>query len=318
MAMAPGFSSTDVYSNPPPEVKRDVMTLLEAMKLKAQTLTRLYQNNSSRLRDLQMALETYVAAAEIVDQVRIGARLDQARLILANHASVVLHEAIEAAYQLYLHTGNEQYAALIFSFSQRSKAAALSLALMESNARRFAGVPDQILERERVLRADLAHWETKLEKASKSHSDSDPAVTPYEEKVFNLRSELRVLLQDIETRFPTYHKLIYNRNMPTVEQVQEKLNEDTAVLDYVLTDRMLLVSCLTRDHFDLAAVELDSTFVSTLSALVGSFRSVANQAAYRASAVELYRLLLRPLDHHPGWQATYLAIRGFACGARRW
>ena len=102
---------------------------------------------------------------EMVDQYRLDPSVRKSNVFIS-------HLTYEDAIKTCMGLRNESPMAFrdAFRYLQRSKAARLFAGLQESNARQFAGIPDELLYKEEQLRADI----TTLEKKAKTETGCWP------------------------------------------------------------------------------------------------------------------------------------------------
>ena len=120
-------------------------------------------------------------------------------------------KAVNLALKLYNQTGDSKYLESGFAFAERNKAGILAESIAEADARKFAGIPDSLLESEKNLRIDLAFFETKLQEAEELNDSA--AIAKNNDLLFDAQKKYDDLLINFEKNYPAYHQLKYPRQI---------------------------------------------------------------------------------------------------------
>jgi len=173
--------------------------LLESLHKKAKALTKRAAASSHAREDLQAALSTCQLAAQLIDQIRRGYKAEAAKFFLAEKTARVYEQAIQIAQALFLATRDPLYQEQAFMFAEKSRAGILLEALSEAEAKKFAGIPDSLLEKERQCRVDLAFYEKSwLGEEAKGKAADSAKVLWWQAKFFDLKRNYEALLARFE------------------------------------------------------------------------------------------------------------------------
>jgi tetratricopeptide (TPR) repeat protein/CHAT domain-containing protein len=254
--------------------------LLETLSAKADVLTRRSLTRGDPVPDLTRAVATYDLAAEHIERTRRGYQREDSKLFLAQEAAGVYHRAVRASLRLFRATGDSTALETAFRFGERSKAGVLLDALIEAEARQFAGIPDSLQARERALRRDLAFYERMLTQQAGAGEPADSArVGLWRAEAFSVREQLQTLRRSLERDHPAYHAMKYGAEVASVQDLQRNLlDADTALLSYSLGEDSLVVFSLTPDRLDARTLAHDPD----LAAHVQAFRDAVIQQDYDA------------------------------------
>ena len=165
IAITPGFTSEDQYSNPEPENAIDKIRLQDALKNKAEALYLLaqleekHENNKAYVQYLKIALATFDLSIKTIHLIRNGFQNQESRLFLAENEHPVYAGALEVAVRLYEKTGDRQYFDKGFEISERGRSADFQTMLRELQAKEFSGLPDSLLQKETELKGEIAAYE---------------------------------------------------------------------------------------------------------------------------------------------------------------
>lgn len=283
-----------------------MVTLFE----KAQTLVQLYEQKSKSepgLRPLASAFQTYQLIADVVERARLGYRSDQSKLLLGDKARRIFENAIAAALELHATTQDRAYLESAFAFSQESKAVVLADAVREARAKRFAGIPDSLLERERRLRTRLSYFDRKIQEAQQENEEA-AEWQAWRTKYFELQRDYEGLIGKFEAEYPRYYDLKYQPQMPSLSEIQAYLQEDHAtLLDYFLGDSTLYVFVIKENGLQVVESGRTAAIAEDVSRLR---RALANLEfeSYLTSAWRLYRQLVAPLAERGGLSQKLIFI----------
>ena len=252
MAVIENFEEKDIYTNPSLELLqpennqvRSRLTLLETLRLKAQCFQKLGPKEKGH-KNLQLALETYRLAAHLVDIIRVSYPTESAKLTLTESTASLYEGAIHTAFQLYQLTRHEKYLEDAFFFMEKNKAAILLEALQESEAKQFANIPDEILQKEKELKTQRAQLQQLELEGNMEHLPS------LRNEWVELNQEYEELLQDIEQHYPEYYQLKYNTKVAALKDIQEYLTHSNDVmLEYFVGDTTLYIFRITKEEVQL-------------------------------------------------------------------
>ncbi len=288
------FNDTNIYSNPP--LKNIVRNgeLLISLKLKAECLEKFYLLQPNNLTSLQKALETYELIIELTDKIRQNYKSEGSKLDLGSKTNRAYENAIRTSLALYNQTQNESYKIKAFTLAEKSKTAVLLEALSDLKAKSFASIPDSLLERENILRIDLAFYETQIQKEMAEHNDS-AKIQKLQNKVFGLKYDYESLIRNYETNYPEYHKLKYELKIVSIDEIQlHQLEKDQVVVEYFIGEDSIFIYAISTNRFQIYSVSKDSS----LELLVKNFRkSLLNldPDGYIDTASKLYHWLIQPV-----------------------
>lgn len=302
MALVPGFRLDDVRANPELNGVRNEVYLLRSLDAKADALARLSRasrNKADRIKFLESSLLTSTLASQLMDQIRSGYRAEGSKLFLTKQFAGVYDHAISSAWQLFTLTKQNQNLEKAFFFIEKSKSATLRDALQESQAKRFAGIPDTLLEKEKALRIDLAHYETEIqaEKEKEEGEQDQEKLFEFQDRFFALNGEYDQLVEKLEKDFPKYFDLKYQTEIPSVRELQTALDNRTAMVEYSLGDSALFIATIGSEAFELSVVPVDTSFVSAVNVFHQSLKTADHEEFLQNSAI-LYAKLLRPIEKH--------------------
>ncbi|MFY0625633.1 MAG: CHAT domain-containing protein [Reichenbachiella sp.] len=220
--------SETVYSYPEVRDYFNADILLSSFQAKAKSLEAEHFEKSLKLRDIDGALNLYSLCDVLISQIRQLRHNEVDKLRLGEIASDVYENGIKLS--LYLSERSfkkDDYLELAFSFCEKSKSAILLEAINETNAKAFGGVPSKELELEDSLKNEISYYKLEL-----ARSKSQKEQVAIKKMLFKYQSANRDFVQRLENEYPEYFNLKYSQNLATSSEIQEKLNDGTAVYSY--------------------------------------------------------------------------------------
>ncbi|MEL6636335.1 MAG: CHAT domain-containing tetratricopeptide repeat protein, partial [Bacteroidota bacterium] len=222
------LDSATPYANPPRDKLHANTNVLELLEGKAKALLQRYQQTQDpTLRD--RAIDTYLLAIEFIRQLRQEYLAWESKTILSERVIPIFEGAMAALYQKYQDQASPELAEQIFQLAESSKAALLLESIQENNALGFAGIPTNLVRRERELKSTISFHQKEILKNRGSQTAADK-VKRLEDALFQLRRQHQELIDQIERDYPRYYQIKHDRKLATIEQVQQNLGDDRSVL----------------------------------------------------------------------------------------
>lgn len=250
IANIPDFNDTDYLHHPSAKNSYSKYTLLTSLLYKAQSFERLHFDKTLRFKDLAESLEILELCDQLIEEIRHTTINESDKIALGSISSEVYEDAVRVSSALAdISLKRKEYIKKAFYFSEKNKSAVLLEAISESEAKHFANIPDDLLEKERSLNSDIAFYEQKLAQGAMAKEEEQVL----KDKLFELRKVYQVFTKSLETDFPEYFNLKYNVQVASIETLQNMLNEKTAFISYFQAERTgrMYVFNITKDNFEL-------------------------------------------------------------------
>ncbi|MEJ1241612.1 CHAT domain-containing tetratricopeptide repeat protein [Chryseolinea sp. T2] len=264
-------------------------TLLNTMLYRAQALEALYLARTLRMTDLVKARDALMSCDTLVSQLRQQIANESDKLALGAIAAQVYQngvricvEAAEVALQ------KRDWYQQAFYFSEKGKSAVLLEGISEVKAKAFARIPQPLLEEERQMRAALALATTQL--AKKPSSEEEQLVR---EHLYQTQRQYEQFISRLENDFPQYYNLKYNAAAPTVPELQNHLDGNTAIVSYLIDEdhKSIYIFVVTRKNYRVYQRPLPADLDRSITGLRNGLVFNAKEP-YRKSAEALSGLLL--------------------------
>ncbi|QOI98352.1 MAG: CHAT domain-containing protein [Flammeovirgaceae bacterium] len=292
------FESTDVNQNPDGSTFYNGNQLLYSIMYKAQALEGRYFGKTLKQTDLNNAITHLQNCDALIDRLRQQTIKESDKITLGAIANEVYADGARIAFELsdVAFRKRSYYRELSFYFAEKSKAAVLLDAISDTNAKSFAGIPEELLEEERGLKSALALVNQKL--AQKPSEDEEKYLR---ETAFHLNQSYQAFIKNLENQYPEYFNLKYNSTAPSISQVQAVLPGNSAVLSYFIDDyngrARLYTYVITKKSFRIVSKPLPAAYNKNLTGYRNSifFR---DQHSFIETATALHRTLIPGLPRH--------------------
>lgn len=290
-SLCPDFHNDSLQYNPKLTNIRSDNYLLQALNYKAETLSNFKQNRDY----LITALKTYDLAIRLIDKIRIKYKTEGSKLLLGEQTHSIFEGGIKNCLTLYKLTGNEYFREKAFSLSDESKSNVLLESILDSKAKKFAGIPDSLLTFETNLKDSLTYYDVQIHKelARGSKTDSLKLVT-WQNKLFAGNRKYNAFVSHLEKEYPRYYNLKFSSPKVSIRELQYRmLNNNKAIISYFIGDSTLYIFSVTKHHYQIKTEKIDSNFVRKIK----NFRHAivkSDYNSYTQKAYLLYKLLLAP------------------------
>ncbi|MBL7995229.1 CHAT domain-containing protein [bacterium] len=267
--------------------------VFDALSLKAELFEKQFLQTQN-IKSLEQSLETFELISELLDRMRYSYRAEGSKLFLAKKSKNEYEKAIRVSHRLYRLTGKSLYAEKAFAFSEKSKAGVLMESMLDANARKFGGIPDSLLAREKELRMNLSFYDTQIQKESGTKKKDSVKINEFENRVFVLKADYDKLIMNLEKDNPNYYRLKYRPHTIDIPGVRRQLGSDASLIEYFVGDSALFIFTLNADGFEFQSFPKDTAFESVIKEVRQSIVDL-NFKAYPPAAYRAYRWLIAPI-----------------------
>jgi CHAT domain-containing protein len=268
LANTQNFNSSDFIENPDASDYYNPTVLVYSLNLKAKILEARYGAKTLRLEDLRLALRCLYTCDSLIDNIRHKHAEESDKLTLGTLANEVYEDGVRLAVLLsenVLHA--TPYLEVAFYFAEKSKASVLLASIVDAHAKSFAGIPPELLEQERSIKSTIMQLNQQLEQKP------DPEVEKVlRKKLFDTNNQYYQFINKLEQEYPHYYNLKYSQRTTNIQDLQNTLDEQTAILSYFIADssKTLYTFNLTQHKFTVATRSLTPDFYRYLRGLKNS------------------------------------------------
>ena len=294
------FQSKNIYDNPTFAQIENLTSFNNTLAWKAYGLYLKYQE-SEEMNDLQASFETYKFYLHCTRELRKYYNQTES-IISSDEIYYVFNQAINTAYLLYKNTQDSSYLNDLFSMIEGKKSYTLFQSLNVLEKKKLLQIPKTLLKMEEDLKYSMGLNAEKLIAAKSNKSDSIKIKTLHEE-AFRLSESLDSLQDHFKKEYSSFYNLKYGFKDLSYKDMQLAMDEHTAFINYSISDSLLHIICLTKDHFQLESRSIDQQFFKHIQAMVALLKKVdtdqSNQEfnKFYSSSRYLYDLLIKPTEN---------------------
>lgn len=261
---APSFKALTWEDLPNSNQFNYIPTVIKITKTRAEALVKLAQQSNQRERYLENALRTYLLGIDVMNLLRASYQEEDAKQIIQENGASIYKGAISTLIDLDAINPKESLQDSLFNMINRSKSLLLREAILDRQARNFAGIPDSLLDTERALKASISSLRF-------SNSVNRDAYTnqKQQKELAALQSQLTDLRAIIAHDFPKYFALKYEETQIQIADLQAQLEPKQSLIQYHLSHRYMSILHIQKDSYTLKNYPLPAE----LSAKVIRFRS---------------------------------------------
>ena len=224
--------------------------VLKILKNKAYTLNALKRNHET--------VATVNLAIHTLDVLKPSFKNNVDKLFLMEEAFPVFESGLEATYNLFQQQQNDSLIEQAFYYSEKSKSALLLESILSTKATQFANIPQDITEKEQVLKTTINRLEKQLNKTKNEK---------LEDELFQLKTDYRELITTIETQHKAYFDLKYNSEVVSLADLQGFLKPDDILVSFFYGNKAIYCITLSKHAKRFERLPLDNHFENDLIAI---------------------------------------------------
>jgi len=157
-------------------------------------------------------------------------------------------------------TGDYKYLEQSFEFAETSKSFALYSEIKDVEAMQFSDLPEDMKQREKRFMGEIQAYEELLYKEQIKSGPDSSQIKFFKETLFHLKADYDRLYQEIEDNYANYYELKYNPKFVTLKEAQDKLSYRDALIEYVLSDSLLITYVIDRKGINVFSQEIGPEF----------------------------------------------------------
>jgi CHAT domain-containing protein len=150
---------------------------------------------------------------------------------------------VNRSYQLYRSGKQADYLDQLFEFAEFGRANLFRDMIDDYKVKRFAGIPDSLLNQELELKQALAEYNQAILQ--------QPGDTELEHGLFTTKEAYNDFVEELQRDYPAYHQLKYKSDIAPISAIQDSLLKDgTSIIEYILDDTAYYGLVITKDQID--------------------------------------------------------------------
>ena len=286
-----GFKENDGNKNPDEFTGVfSFINLFNTLTSKAAAFEGWYQQEKN-IDFLKAALTAYQSAFKLADYVEKTYDSDEARLFLGKIKYTVHSKPIDVSLLLYDLTQKRNYLEEAYLFDQRNKASILALNAQENKLRSNAGQSNELIRQESSLKTAITRLLLKAAQTTDSLS------------LFQITTAIRdneIALGKLQEKLnddPLWQQKKLIEQIPSLNQLQQKLDNTTALLSYHIADNELLTLLITPSRFEYHKSAINRNFFAAIDSFKTALHTITADQRYSGTAIStyLYNKLIEPV-----------------------
>lgn len=202
-------------------------------------------------------------------------------------------------FALYQITLKRSYLLKAYLTSETIKANSIHQSQYYYSSVKYLDISEDLITKEAIIKKELNYLQSKQVELIKSKAD-EVKIADVQDELFNKHKSYDSLITHLEQNYPEYYNLKYNFNVLSVEEVQQKLKPNKALIEYFNGEEYTYVFTITKDTASFQSIPLvDNTEIEEFrKALTPNFKHKNPSQAYRDytnSAYELFKKILATL-----------------------
>lgn len=296
----------------------NILNKKAAFNLLAEKSRALYEDLkvSSKPGLINTTIQHLKTSLALLDELKSEHPTDHSRVYMYQENLDLSLALVDCLIQEYETTGIITLLEDALQFATQSQSLRLRESLNDSKARRFAGIPEALLDLEAESKGSLTFYRQKLEQlTARAGASDDSRLKLWTEKIADQQNRLDSLQNHFREVYPDYYKLKYQDNSIKVAELQRYLTDTNhALINYVWQDSLLYAFVLTKDRIKVEKIrppkELD-LHIQNFRQVIQEYQSLTGEAAIVAFAEQsssLYKILVAPIRTHLDSDIDHLTV----------
>lgn len=306
--LVPGFSDSSVDANP---TQLDSVSsgpyLLSALEGKSRLLRKV-ADSTRKVEDYLKAYNTDLVGAEVIDRLRRSHMSESSKRFWTGRVIPFYAGAVRSAVALSRLTEEDKYGYKAFLYSEKARSYTLLQGVRSMEAKKFGGVPDSILQRERQIVNQISNYDHFLgNEEMKCNSASENKVNLWKEKLFESKREHEKIVMLLREKYPDYYSIKYSTEVSDPSAVSKWLSKNhskASVLEFFADEEVVNIFHIDADGIQIATSPIDADFKIAVSALIESVYSRDSSLTspdrtydkYVRAARLLHKKLVEPIE----------------------
>ncbi len=240
----------------------------EAMILKGNLLLTQYQATKDE-QYLYIGFRHYLVFDSIAQRLLPNFTNENEKLYFNRNMAEAYKGAVATCFVLSAIRHKNFYAEKGFYFSEKSKSAVLSAALANTKAKKYAQIPDSLIQKERILNSLMAKTDEKILIEQIAAKDADKIDSLHNE-FFELKKSHNELIASFEKNYPAYFNAKYDVTTASIAEISRSLDKNTALISYTIADTCLYVFTITKNNSQFARVTKSPYFDTQIKTLLNA------------------------------------------------
>lgn len=286
------FTDVNIYKNP--ELFSGIFSyinLFNSLTAKADVLENLYQQEKD-IAVLEASLDAYRSAFKLADYVEKTYTSDEARLFLGKIKYTVHSKPIDISLTLYELTKKRNYLEEAYFFDQRNKASVLSFNIEARALKNTDSEIAQLFENQLLLKNKITRLSLKAAQTTDSSQLSKLNISIRDNEI-----ELGKTEEQVNSN-PEWKQKRAIGQIPSINELQRKLDNTSALLSYHLSENELLILLITATQFEYRRILINKSFFAEIQSFKDALQNTTSGQTYTgtSSSLNLFQSLIAPIQ----------------------
>ena len=231
VAMSDGFTADDPSQNPDAQQLFDQVALVRIIlgKSLAQYDRHVASDNPEHLEE---SWRTVCLAVGFVEKMRKGYIAPEDKSTLIEQSYRVFEHALQLCHTFDTRGAQGEWLDSAFIMMEKSKALNLMDAVAHQSARKFAGIPGELLDEELALRAEITGVKRQIRELRSTHQGEDTLLRNAIARLDDKERQHNELIGQFESDYPDYYRLMYGERSESIADIRSVLKSDEMVAEY--------------------------------------------------------------------------------------
>lgn len=244
---------------------------------------------------LDRAYALDVATVNIVQRYKNEVLFDKDKLRILKSLKASVEDGLDIA----VHSRRMDLLNHAFELMEQNKSILLAETLQSKEVQKVVGVPDSIINQEKVLQKKIVQLQKALQESNNSQE-----LKQLQMAVATEQAQYASLKKMLEEQYPNYYKMVYADDVVKASAIQELLDDKTLFMEFFIGEQFTFVAILTADSVHLTRIAVSELNLMqqvehmrknlTIYTKDKQVQEVAKKS-YEAAAYSLYQLLLQPI-----------------------
>lgn len=241
---------------------------------------------------LHAALKNYEALTDLFMRIIQESKAERSKLLQLPSLASYYEKAVACALSLYNETHDRAFKEKTFEFAEQSKAVLLWQYVHDTKARRFAGIPEDIIHQERSMKEQLSYVESKLNELPREEASARDIL---QKQHFAIRARYDSLLDNLQKDYPAYYALRYKRPSVNVRELMQSLQEGEGIIEYLTGEDSLYLFLMSSAELEIISLPNNPSLARDAARFTKALTErVADECIDRARS--LYKALFLPAE----------------------
>jgi len=193
---------------------------------------------------LKQSLKCYSEVINHLEKSRSDYQFDEGKLILSENEREVYNQAVKASYDLYSCTNNNGYINIGFNITERSRASVLLEKVSLQSNIHTKGDYSVIFAYDQRLRKEISELEKNISENMFSANNIKYKLNTHLFQLIDIQESFFSLLKN---KYPNYYNTWLFPQITTINQVQNKLQDNESFIEYYLSDSALFSIVISKN-----------------------------------------------------------------------